>query len=198
MLSRIEPLEKDIELLIQQDLSPEARSRTLAEFARESLAEAEITNSEALGRPVTHDKFVDGREGADESSVRPDGVIVYEFELVSEVFAWIATELERHSPVGHGKDKHPGLYKRSHIFFADGVEADAFNPPAIVEQGVYVNSVPYARKIDRGFSPQQPEGVYEVVTSMASRRFGNIVKVQFGYRTVARGERNPAIIVTVR
>lgn len=198
MLSKVEPLEKDIELLIAQDLSPAAQSRMLAEFAMETFAEVEQSNTEALGHPPRSERFVDGREGASETEVRPGGTIVYEFELVSEVFAWIATELERHSPVGHGKDKHPGLYKRSHVFFADGVEADAFNPPAGTQQGIFSNAQPYARKIDRGLSPQQPEGVYEVVTSMASRRFGNIVKVQFSYRTVAKGERNPAIIVTVR
>lgn len=198
MLSRIDPIEKDIELLIQQDLSPEAQSKAFAAFARETVAEAEQINEAALGRPVAYRTFVDGSEGADEGTVSPTGTIAYEFELVSEVFGWIAEELDRHSPVGSKGDKHPGLYKRSHQFFADGVEADAYAPPPSIEQGIFVNALPYARRIEAGLSPQQPEGVYEVVAALASRRFGNIAKIQTSWRAIAGGERNPAIIVTVK
>lgn len=210
MLSRIEPLERDIELLIRQELSPQAQSERLAAFARESLEEAEDANAEALGHRPTHETFVDGRAGASEDSVRPDGVIAYEFELVEEVFAYIDAQLRAHSPVGSGADKHSGLYQRSHVFYADDVEADPLNPPPDVEVGTFVNATPYARKIEAGESPQQPDGVYEVVTALAARRFGNVAKVQFGYRTATGGGivgglvgnksagRNPAIIVTVR
>lgn len=210
MIDRIQPLEKDINVLIAQDLSPEAQSRQLAEFALEALADAEVTNSAALGRPVEHETFVDGRRGASELSVRPDGTILYQFDLIEEVFAWIDEQLKTHSPVGSGKDKHPGLYQKSHLFFADDTEADPLHPPPGIKQGVFVSAVPYARKIEAGQSPQAPDGVYEVVTALAARRFGNIAKVQFGYRTATGGGivsgllgnksagRNPAIIVTVR
>jgi hypothetical protein len=209
-LSKIEPLERDIDLLIRQDLSPQARSEVLASFARETLAEAKATNTQALGRVPPHQTFVDGRVGADENTVRPDGTIVYEFDLIEEVFAWIADQLMQHSPVGSGKDKHPGLYKRSHIFYADDVEADPLHPPANIKTGTFVNAVPYARKIERGDSPQSSDGVYEVVSALANRRFGNLVRAYFGYRTAVGGSvvkglagnksagRNPAITVTVR
>ena len=208
--ARIEPLDKDIELLIRQDLSPQAQSEALAAFARETLAEVEATNEAVIGHPTPHETFVDGRIGAPEETVRPQGTIVYEFELVDEVFAYIDEQLRQHSPVGQGDDKHPGLYKRSHIFYADDVEADPLKPPPGIKVGTFVNAVPYARKIEAGESPQQPDGVYEVVTALASRRFGNIAKVQFGYRTASGGGivtglkgnkpagRNPAILVTVR
>lgn len=218
MPSRVEPLEKDINVLISQDLSPQAQSRMLAEFARETLAEAEATNSEALGHPVPHETFVDGRAGAAEESVRPSGVIAYEFELVEEVFAWIDEQLIRHSPVGDSRGPHSGLYQQSHVFYADDEEADPLAPPPNIRVGTFVNAVPYARKIETGESPQQPDGVYEVVTHLAAQRFGNIVKVVFAYRGVVEGQsvvpaakgsavaraqnksavRYPSIVVTVR
>lgn len=197
MLSRIEPISRDVDLLISETLSPAAQSQMLAEFARETLAEVEVTNEAAIGEPVTHETFVDGRIGAVEESVRPGGTIVYEFNLIGEVFAYIDEQLRLHSPVGKADDKHPGLYARSHVFYADDVEADPLKPPPNIKVGTFTSNLPYARKIEAGESPQQPDGVYEVVTALASRRFGNIAKVQFGYRT-AEGVRNPAIIVTVR
>lgn len=187
IVSRVDPLDKDIELLIRQDLSSEAKSEMLATFARETLASAQQTNEEALGRVAPHDTFVDGQEGADESAVRPEGTIAYQFHLASEMFAWIDEQLRLHSPVGSGRDKHAGLYKRSHIFYADGVPADPLNLSADIEVGTFVNSVPYARRIEQGSSPQQPEGVYEVVAALAQRRFGNIAKITFTYSAVIAG-----------
>lgn len=210
MSSRIDPLDQDIALLIRQDLSPEAQSEVLAAFARETLVEAEAGNEAALGHAVTHQTFVDGREGVSEDTVRPAGTIVYEFELVEELFAWIDQQLIQHSPVGGAGDKHPGLYQRSHVFYADDAEADPLKPPPDTRVGTFVNAVPYARKIESGESPQFPDGVYEVVTHLAAQRFGNIAKIVFDYRTAVGGSvigglagnksagRNPAIIVTVR
>jgi hypothetical protein len=208
--TRFTPLSRDIDLLIRQDLSPEAQSATLAAFARETLAEVEAGNEAALGHPTPHETYVDGRSGASESTVRPGGTIVYEFDLLTDLFAWIDEQLRQHSPVGKGRDQHPGLYQKSHIFYADDVEADPLSPPPGIRVGTFVNATPYARKIEDGQSPQAPDGVYEVVTALASRRFGNIARVQFGYRTAVGGSvlngpagnksagRNPAIIVTVR
>lgn len=211
MPSRIDPLEQDINLLIRQDLSPQAQSAAFADFARETRDEAVATNEAALGAPVEYETFVDGREGASEDSVRPNGVIVYDFVgLASGIFAWISEQLDQHSPIGSGKDPHPGLYEHSHIFYADDVEADPLKPPPGIMVGSFVSAVPYARKIEAGESPQDPDGVYEVVAHLASQRFGNIAKIVFDYRTAVGGSvvgglagnkpagRNPAIIVTVK
>ncbi len=210
MIDRLDPLERDIAVLIDQDLSPAAQSATLAAFARETLVEAEALDEAALGHAVAHQTFVDGREGAPEESVTPTGTIVYEFDLIEEVFAWIDDQLIRHSPQGSGRDPHPGLYARSHVFYADDAESDPLAPPPTIRVGTFVNSLPYARKIESGESPQFPDGVYEVVTALAARRFGNIARIQFAWRTAAEGSvvtglkgnksagRNPAIIVTVK
>jgi hypothetical protein len=181
MASRVEPLEQDIGLLIRRDLSPQAQSEVLAAFARETLGDAQEANQAALGHPSPHETFVDGLAGANEDSVRPNGTIVYEFDLILDLFAWIDDQLIQHSPVGSGSDPHPGLYKRSHLFFADDVEADPLTPPPGAAQYVFVNEQPYARKLETA------DAVYETVAAMAQRRYGNIAKIAFGWRSLANG-----------
>lgn len=102
---------------------------------------------------------------------------------------------------------------RGHRLYADGAEVAVGvrgQIPADVPQAgeyVFLNIVPYARKIERGLSPQAPEGVYQTVAVLAQRRFGNLARVTFSYRTAVGGgivggklgnraeQRQPAIIV---
>lgn len=203
--TRVEPIDKDINLLLSGDLSPAARSRALAEFAGEAISAAERKNTQALGRPTRRTIYVDGREGASLSQVRPDGEIVAEFELFNDVLSWVSDQLERHSPVKSGR------YKRSHGLFADGAQIDAQQtriPDA--QEYVFINIVPYARKIESGASSQAPDGVYQAVATLARRRFGNLARISFTYRTAIAGAivtgrkgnrsslRNPAITITTR
>jgi len=182
MLSiKVEPLARDIELLIAQDLSPEAQSATLAAFARETLAEAEATNEAALGHASPHETFVDGREGASEDTVKPAGQIVYEFQLVEETLAWIGQQLVLHSP------RRTGHYAASHILLADGLEVDPAAPIPMASEYVFSSVVPYARKIEGDDnrapeSEQAPDGVYEVVAALANRQFGNVARIRFSWR----------------
>jgi hypothetical protein len=184
--TRIQPIDRD--LVIRLTGTPQERSALHAQFAREKLAEAEEVDRQIIGAVPSHQTFVDGSSGVSEDRVRPDGgVIVYEFELVSGVLAWISDTLETHSPVGAGHDPHPGRYKHSHVMLADGALADPSNPPP-AEEYVFVNSEPYARKIERGASQQFPDGVYQAVAALARARFGNSAKITFDYRSIAGGE----------
>ncbi len=209
---KIAPLDRNVELAFRRDLTPQAQSEVFAETARAGLAEAEAQNARALGSVPPHETFVDGRAEAPLESVRPDGTIVFVFKLVTEALAFIFEMLETHSPIKTGR------YERSHLFFADDVEADPVSPPPATEY-VFVNSQPYARKIELGESPEAPEGVYEGIATMAQGRFGNIAKVRFEYRepigetelhawsrrrqsrrhesrvAIARDTRQPAIVV---
>lgn len=184
---KIDALDRDIAVIFREDLSPEGRSAALAGFARDQLADSETTNERALGYvpPVT--TVVDGREGAQPESVKPDGVIVFEFNLLEDLFAWIGEELVKHAPVGGGKDKHAGLFARSFIFLADGQQVDPGAPAPQATEYVFVNSQPYARKLEQGASPQAPDGVFEAVATMASRRFGNLARIRFAYRPLVGG-----------
>lgn len=178
---KITPINRSIELMMQRHLSPEARSARLAVYAKERLAEAQATNRQALGRVPPHDTYVDGRTGAQVESVKPDGVIVFDFELLDDLFGWIDLQLITHAPVLTGK------FRRSFVFFADGVEVDPDGdiPPA--REYVYLNTQPYARKIERGLSKQAPDGVFQAVATLARKRFSNLAAIDFEYRAVLNG-----------
>jgi len=198
---RIQPISRELELFVKEDLGPKARSAMLAAFAAEVIAEAAQQNAKVLGRVPPYDVYVDGREGAPLTSVKPEGTIRAEFQLVNEALAWIATQLQMHSPVRTGR------YAKSHELFADGVDTENPNAAPPAEEYVFLNTQPYSRKIERGQSPQAPDGVYQAVATLAQRRFGNVAKITFAYRTAIGGDiiggkagdrsdmRNPAIIV---
>lgn len=174
---KIDPIERDIAVILEEELSPKARSLTLASAAREAITEAEAVNRSVLGRVPTHDVYVDGRKGAPLESVRPDGTILVEFDLISETLDWIGEMLVKHSPFLTGR------YSRSHVFLADGELIQPGAPVPNASEYVFTNLQPYARRIERGWSPQTPDGVYEVVAAMANRRFSNIARIRFGYRS---------------
>ncbi|MFC3693123.1 hypothetical protein [Chenggangzhangella methanolivorans] len=180
--SRLDPIDRDIDAILAEDLSPQARSSALADVARGELRAAQDVNARAMGgRTPPHDTFVDGRRGAIEDSVSPQGVIAYEFTLLEELFAWIADQLVTHAPVLTGK------FSRSFAFFADGVEVSEGAPAPQASEYVFLNLQPYARKIERGLSSQAPDGVFEVLAAMAAARFGNVARIRFGFRSVPAG-----------
>ncbi|WP_291209009.1 hypothetical protein [Hyphomonas sp.] len=179
--TRMDVLERDIVAFVGEDLAPAAQAEIRARVAREHLADAQSINRIVTGRVPEHDTFVDGRAGAPLESVKPNGVVVFEFELVADVLLWIHTALKKHSP------RFKGDYQTSHQLFADDVEvADIENPPSAREY-VFLNEQPYARKIERGQSKQAPEGVYEGIAALAKQRFGNVTSIGFGFREFPGG-----------
>lgn len=179
VVTRVDSISRDIELIIAADLSPEAASRAIAGFAREAIDEAQDANARVLGAPPPKRVYVDGRENAPLESVRPvGGTILAEFDLLEDTLQWIGQQLVLNSPVLSGE------YARSHVMVIDGTAAEFNAPiPPDFNEIVFVNVTPYARKIDRGLSDQAPDGVYEAVAALAARRFGNIVKVRFSFRS---------------
>jgi hypothetical protein len=132
--AKLQPIDRD--LIVRLTGTATQRSAMLADFARDKLAEGEEQNRLVLGRVPPHTTYVDQMLGVSEDSVKPDGVIVYEFELSSDALQWIGEQLQVHSPIGSGRDPHPGLYMRSHTLFADGTEVPEGS--AIPQAGEYV------------------------------------------------------------
>lgn len=180
--ARLDPLDRDIALMIAADLSPEAQASAFADMARGALADAEAQNSAALGYPPSHDTLVDGAMSSDAAldRIRPGGTIAFRFKLLDEVLTWIDAVLIGASPVRSGR------YARSHLLFADDVETDPLKP-ASAREYAFVNAQPYARKIERGLSPMAPQGVYEGVAVMAAQRFGNVARIKFSFRSLPGG-----------
>ena len=198
--ARVQPIQRDIQLLLDDLKSPQQRQQTFAEFAREEIEDAKTINRQALGYDPPVTIFVDGTRNAPLTSVK--NVIVADFELVGQTILWIHSQLQMHSPVRTGR------YRESHALFADGRQVLPIGPEIpVAEEYVFVNLVPYARKIERGLSPQAPDGVYQAVAHLAQQQFRNLARITFSYRTVLEGviaggkagdrasNRNPAIII---
>lgn len=179
--SRIDSIERDIAVMLDETLSPEARSLELAAFARRELAEAQRINQAALGQVPPHDTYVDGRAGAAVESVRPDGVVVFEFAMLQDIFGQIGDMLAKAAPVRSGR------YSRSFLFLADGVVVDSGAAVPQASEYVFVSSVAYARKIERGLSSQAPSGVFQAVAAIAARRFSNLASITFTHVVLQAG-----------
>lgn len=161
---------------VQISFSPVARSRDVAAFARGALALAQIANRAALGRVPSHRTIVDGRAGGALETVKPNGgVIEFEFDFIdTEILRWISEKLHEHSPVRSGR------YQRSHVLLADGVEVDPAGPIPHAKMYEFVSTAIYAKKIERGLSPQAPDGVFQVVAVLAQRRSN--LDISFAYQ----------------
>mgnify|MGYP003385971723 CR=1 FL=1 len=155
------------------------------DFAKQKRDEAIDRNTRALdGRKPEFQTIVDGREGNREEAVKLGGQIVYLFDigtptLNQAVDATYQLLLEL-SPVRTGK------YRQAHLFLVNGIERDAgqegapvvFKPDDVVS---FTNLLPYARRIDRGWSEQAPNGVYESAYTTIRRQFGGTLNVRFAY-----------------
>lgn len=180
--SRVEPIDRDVRLIIDEALSPAGQSKQFAIAAKQFLEEADDTNRQVLGRVPRSHTFVDGQDGAPITSVKPDGVIVREYELVIDLLVFIAEELRVISPFRSGK------YQRSHTLFADGAEVPVGAVIPDAREYVFLSDVPYARKIEGtlGRGPQSrmaPRGVYEITAVKANARFGNTARTRFSWRS---------------
>lgn len=185
---KIDPVEKVTAVSLRRDLStPEAR-KIAADFARAGLEEAKRINQRALGRVPPYTQTVDGKAGAPLESVNPDGgSIIFEFELVTGVLQWIARELTARSPVVSG------AYRAGHKLFADGAETTLGGniPPA--DEYVFLNAVPYARKIEvgkteagRSFVIQVQNKIYQRTASDARKQFGPAADIRFEFRQTTK------------
>lgn len=183
-MARIGNFARDINLIVSRHLSVEARQKMVAKEARRILAEAQEKNKAVLGEVPPHKRVVDGNVGAPLESVNVEhGHITFEFDLRMQALRWIGEQLVVNSPFRSGR------FRDSIIVVADGVEVEPDDsgklPPA--KEYVFVSTVPYARKIERGLSSQAPEGVFEVVADLAKRRFGNIANIRYTMFGITQG-----------
>lgn len=103
-------------------------------------------------------------------------VIVFNFGINGGIANFIFDALTANSPVRSGR------YLHSHVVFADGVLVeDIANIPdeSTIGEYLFVNTLPYARKIEQGESPMAPNGVYEIVANQAQERYGGACIVEF-------------------
>lgn len=190
--TRIESISRDIDLIIDEMLSPEAQAKAFAVAAREARDEAQAINRSALGRDAEFETIVDGRVGASEDTAKVPGRIVYDFDLGNQVLTSIYEMLLSTAPIESGD------YRKSIRIYVDGVEV-SYAPDQIegAEEVVFTTVSPYARKLEgaaatkdnpkRYISPQAPDGVFQAVALLARKRFGNIANVKYTYQPIVGG-----------
>lgn len=128
-------------------LPPRERSRLLAEHARRA-RDALIREGRAAPQFLT---YVDGRQGAPEETVKPDGVIRYVFSTIARAAAFALAYAEGTSPV------LSGTFRRSWIVVVNGQRWSgdlATIPPGAVVH--LVNTTPYARRLEVGRRDRKP------------------------------------------
>ena len=206
------PLRNIVETIVSRDLSPQARQKIAADFARARLAEGLEQNRQATGRVVPFTQAVDGRIGAALESVNPDnGRIIFLFDVSPDrIFAFIAEQLVMHAP------RLTGRYADSFRLFAGGREIEPTAELPKADRYTFLNTQPYARRLERGWSDQAPSppGIFQAVAALAKQRYSDVARIRFSFVSLsefglapgARGGRRapknedvrtPAIIVSL-
>jgi len=157
-----------------------------------SVAKQALAEEQARGFDPDPIVVTDRSYGRPEIMVKHGGRIEYHaHENVREIVEWIFRQLIMRSPLASGR------YAGSHILMVNGVQHDFdlvgggipfFSEIEDTDRIQIVNTTPYARRIERGWSQMTPRGVYRVVHGMARRRFGRLafidlkwVKLNLGY-----------------
>ena len=170
--------ERVIALSIARVQPPEVQ-KLHATIARQGLAEHLAT---LTGKPNVR-IIVDGRIGASEDSVRPYGVIRYEFDNLREAAIFAQAELSKLSPVASG------TYSKSWFLLYQGAEVKPDALPLDAREVTVTNDQPYSRMLavgkradGRPFSLQNlPPGYMELAWQAVRGRFGNSVAVAISF-----------------
>lgn len=173
-MARLQSFRAQVDLA-KSRLTGEYRRQALIKAAKEAHAEAAAINVRALGHPVESVTIVDGRRGAPMESVKAGGVVVHLFAVHQAAIEFTAETLSRLSPWD------TGLYENSHLLLVNGEEVEWGAAIGVDDVVTFVNLLPYARRLEQGWSDQAPDGVYEVASEIVRARFGNIVTVRFSY-----------------
>jgi hypothetical protein len=178
---------RQIRVWRDKTMSPQALSLNLATVAKKT-RDALIKTGEAA---PAYETFVDGRKGAAEETVRPDGAILYQFNVLGQAAKYALSFAVGRSP------KHDGDYKRAWFVAVDGKKwtGDLNDIPAGSEVMV-TNPLPYARKIDVGHMKMRvAPGIVEDTRQAVKRKFPTIdaartmvtIPVQLGGGYVLKG-----------
>jgi hypothetical protein len=170
--------ENVITLAIARAKAPEVQ-RLHARIAREGLAKHLASRDDKPN--VT--RIVDGRIGASEDSVKPYGVIRYEFDNLRAAALFAMEQIQALVPVLTGR------YRGQWFFMVDGAEVAPEAIPANVREVTITNDEPYSRRLVVGRRRDgsklrlkgTPPDFLQVARYAVIGRFGNSVaaRVQF-------------------
>jgi hypothetical protein len=144
-------------------------------MAKNEIQEIDRRNAQVVGRDVPYLTYVNGIETENLFLAKTSSTIVAEWQLSYEIVLWLWELLRAVGPV------KKGTYRQSVRVYADGVEIrDPVNSVGAREI-MFLPTVPYARKIERGRKGYAPGAVYEVAAAMAKAKFSNYTLIKFTY-----------------
>lgn len=165
--------EKNIRFALQDVFPPEFQKRH-AEFARQ-VKQAYLKQHSV---PPAVETFVDGRNGADENSVKPYGLIRYEFFHLAGMGQMMLETARAESPTASGK------YRDSWFLMVDGKRTNEI--PADAKEIVLTNDQPYHRKLEvttnvKKLKLNRPPGIVQIVEQKLLREFGDNISVAVAF-----------------
>jgi hypothetical protein len=142
-------------------------------------------------KPVGFKRHVDGRE-APEEAVKIGGVIVYDYNRLDFIGKLAIEILREMSPVGGGKDPHPGLYRDSHQMFINGQAVSDLKGLQPGQELSIANTVAYSQIIEVGtrgsikLRINKGGHVYERAARKlrSNPEVANAAKIEFTFRDV--------------
>lgn len=177
MIVRAQAIATQIQIASQATV--EATQRLLAQTAKRE--HGKVMRDDP--KPSAFRRWVDGREGANEETVKPFGIIHYEYARTDEVVRFAMETLFKLSPV------LSGAYRNAHTLFVSGAAVPDLKDWKMGSGPVHIaNPLPYARKIELGrMKMRVPKSshVYQQAAGIVSRRYGNVAKVAFGFISVS-------------
>lgn len=184
-----------------------AQQATLEETRKQLIKVAKREHARVMGtdpRPTAFQRFVDGRLGATEESVKPDGIIHYVYPRLDIVAQFAMETLFDRSPVLSGE------YRMAHQLFLNGSAVTNLKEWASGDEVSISNALPYSRKIEVGVMTMRVPGtsrVYQEAAKIVQGRFGNLASVTFTFRAIggrrvrgskSRDLRYPVLVITER
>lgn len=167
--------------------------KTIQQVTVETALQALRDASRGGGDVVDWRSIVDGRFDADPNTVKPYGKIEFVRRDLGEIVEYVWKELIRRSPVLTGR------YQDSHVLMINGVQAQDISAVKPGDRVQFVNTQPYARKIEGGGTVQNPavkpqsmsapNGVYRVVYRSAKRLYGKAAFIDFRWKRLNLGVR---------
>jgi hypothetical protein len=162
----------------------EATQRAIVALAKREHAKVMAADP----RPGGFTRYVDGMRGAREEAVKPNGVIVYEYQRLDLVVQFAMETLYDKSPV------LSGAYRTGHTIFLDGQPVPNLAGWKPGDDVAISNYLPYSRKIEMGKMKMRVPGtdhVYQQAAQIVNARYGNVARVRFTYRAVVAGAHVP-------
>lgn len=156
-------------------LSEAARASAFARLAQKRILAVDSENDRLAGRDIPYSMFVDGAPAANLARVKSSSIIIARWSLGVAVIDHIWALLQESGPFLTGQ------YRASARMYIDGVETSDPRDAQGARRVLFLSTVPYARKIERGEQGYSPGHVYESVAQFARARYRDAATIKFTY-----------------